>query len=307
VPASPSASPIPAVRPPDTSPRRLEADLGMLLVTFIWGLNFTVTKGAFRYLPPLAFTGVRFAFATALLVPLRRRVEGDAPLPAGALPRLVLLGIVGNTLYQLAFVEGLARTTASNSALILASMPTLVAVGAGLLGMERVTRRMAGGIAIATAGVVLVVAARGAGFSSATLPGDLLTLGAVVFWAAYTLGLRALPPGVTSLRVTTVTTVAGMPGLVLAGLPQIVATDWRAVAAPGWIALAYSTLFSLVVAYLLWNRNVRVAGPSRTVVFMCVTPIFAVASAWLLLGEVPVPLQAIGAGLIIGGVLLTRR
>lgn len=279
----------------------------MLLVTLIWGLNFSVTKGAFRYLPPLAFTGIRFAFASALLVPLSRRVEGDAPLPPGALSRLILLGLVGNTLYQIGFIEGLDRTTASNSALILASMPTVVAVGAGVLGLERITRRVGAGIGIATVGVVLVVAARGAGFSHQTLPGDLLTLAALGCWSAYTLGLRMLPAGVSPLRVTTVTTLAGMPGLVLIGLPQIVHTDWSAVAAPGWAALAYSTLLSLVVAYLLWNRSVQVAGPSRTVVFMCVTPIFAVASAWLLLGEVPVPLQAVGAALIIGGVLLTRR
>ena len=100
----------------------------MLLVALIWGVNFSVTKGAFASFPPLAFTGVRFALASLLLVPLVRRLEGAEPLPRGALARLVVLGVVGNTLYQLAFISGLARTTASNSALILASMPTIVAL-----------------------------------------------------------------------------------------------------------------------------------------------------------------------------------
>ena len=98
----------------------------MLLVALIWGVNFSVTKGAFDTFPPFAFTGVRFALASLLLVPLVHRLEGAEPLPRGALVRLIGLGVVGNTLYQLAWISGLERTTASNSALILASVLALV-------------------------------------------------------------------------------------------------------------------------------------------------------------------------------------
>ncbi len=278
----------------------------MLLVALIWGINFSVTKSAFPTFPPLAFTGVRFVLASALLLVLTRRLEGSEPLPRGALQRLVLLGVVGNTLYQLGFISGLARTTASNSALILASMPSVVAFIAAGLRLEPVRPRVMGGVLVATVGVVLVVAARGTGFGRATLAGDLLTVAAVLCWAGYTLALRLLPTGVSSLRITLVTTVAGAPGLVLAGLPEIARMDWSAVGSVGWGALAYSTVLSLVVAYLIWNRSVQVVGPSRTVVYMCLTPLFAVAAAAVLLGERPRPLQGIGALLIISGVVLTR-
>lgn len=284
----------------------MAADLGMLLVALIWGVNFSVTKGAFTTFPPLAFTAVRFVLASVMLVVLTSRLEGSGPLPRGALRRLVLLGVVGNTLYQLGFISGLARTTASNSALILASMPSIVALMAAGLRFEPVRPRVLGGVLVATVGVVLVVAARGTGFGGGTLAGDLLTLAAVLCWAGYTLALRFLPAGVSPLRVTLVTTVAGAPGLVLAGLPEIVRMDWGAVGLGGWGALAYSTVLSLVVAYLIWNRSVQVVGPSRTVVYMCLTPLIAVAAAAVLLGERPRPLQGVGALLIISGVVLTR-
>jgi drug/metabolite transporter (DMT)-like permease len=277
----------------------------MLLVTLIWGVNFSVTKGAFATFPSLAFTGVRFGLASLLLVPLVRRVEGMAPLPRGALLRLVMLGVVGNSLYQLAWIAGLERTTASNSALILAAMPTIVAVMAVSLRLEPYRPKVIAGVVIATMGVVLVVAARGTGFGAATMAGDLLTLGAVFCWAGYTLGLRLLPREISPLRVTMVTTVAGAPVLVLAGLPAMVAMDWSAVGWEGWSALAYSTFLSLLVAYLIWNRSVQVVGPSRTVVYMCLTPLVAVIAAALLLGERPQPLQAVGAALILAGVVLT--
>ncbi len=279
----------------------------MLLVCLIWGLNFSITKSAFAVFPPLAFTAIRFAIASALLVPLVRRIEGgDDPPPAGALRRLIVLGVVGNTLYQLGFISGLARTSASNSALILASMPSIVALLAAALGLEPVRPRVIGGILVATAGVVLVVLARKGGLGQGQRAGDLLTLGAVFCWAAYTLGLRSLPPGLTPLRVTMVTTVAGAPGLMLAGAPDLVRMDWGRVGPAGWGALAYATLLSLVLAYLIWNRSVQVVGPSRTVIYMCLTPLVAVAGAAVMLGERPRPLQAVGAALILAGVLLVH-
>jgi drug/metabolite transporter (DMT)-like permease len=286
--------------------RRTAADLGMVIVALIWGINFSVTKGVFPRFPPLAFTAVRFALASLVLWPLARWAEGRLALPRGALVRLVVLGVVGNTFYQLFFILGLQHTTASNSALILSSMPSVVALLSAALGLEPVRPRVLGGVLIATLGVLLVVAARGQGFGQGSLTGDLLSLCAVACWAGYTLGLRTVQ-GVPPLWVTAVTTIAGAPGLILAGVPQLSRVDWSGVGVPGWAALAYATIFSLLVAYVIWNRSVQVVGPSRTVVYMCLTPLVAVIAAAVLLGERPRPLQAVGAVMILGGVVLTRK
>ena len=302
-PTSGPAAPLPRLRPR----RRLSVhDLGMLLVCIIWGFNFSVTKSAFDQLAPLPFTAIRFVISSLLLVLVLRLVEGPAKLPPGALKQLIILGVVGNTCYQLAFILGLARTTATNSALILSTLPTVVAVLAGALGLERITSRMWLGIALGTVGVVLVIATRGIGFERDTFIGDLITVAAVLCWAGYTLGLRRVATGVSSLRVTTITTLTGTPGLVLAGLPGVVRLDWSAVGLEAWLAVAYSSVLSLVVAYLLWNRSVKAIGGARTAIYMCITPLVAVVGAWLLLGERPEPLQGVGAAFIITGVLLTR-
>ena len=145
--------------------------------------------------------------------------------------------MVGNTLYQLAWISGLERTTASNSALILASMPTIVAIMAVAFRLEPFRPKVLGGVLVASLGVVLVVAARGTGFGPATMAGDLLTLAAVICWAGYTLGLRLVPPEISPLRVTMVTTVAGAPVLFLAGLPSMLEMDWSAIRWQGWAAL----------------------------------------------------------------------
>jgi drug/metabolite transporter (DMT)-like permease len=234
----------------------------MLLVCLIWGINFSVTKVAIELMPALPFTALRFAGASVLLWLIVRATEGPASYAPGELRRLVVLGIVGNTLYQIAFILGLAHTTATNSSLILATVPTAVAVFAWLLRLERVTPRTWTGIALGTVGVVLVIATSGVHFSARTITGDLLTVLAMLCWAGYTIGLRTLPEGVSPLRVTSVTAIAGTPGLVLVGLPGLLVMQWAAIPASAWWALAYATLLSLVVAYVLWNRSVQVVGGS---------------------------------------------
>ena len=296
----------PPTRLPTVARRSMAGDIGMLLVCLIWGFNFSVTKAAFDQIPPLPFTAVRFVVAGLLLWLVLRVVEGPAKLPPGGLKHLIVLGVIGNTCYQLAFMLGLARTTATNSALILSTVPTVVAVFAGVLGLERITTRMRCGIALGTLGVALVIATRGVDFDVRTLSGDLLTVLAVLFWAGYTIGLRRVPPGVSPLRVTAITTIAGAPGLIMAGLPGVFQADWVRVSVEAWLALAYASVLSLVVAYLLWNRSVKAIGGTRTAIYMCITPLVAVLGAWLLLGERPHPLQGVGAAFIITGVLLTR-
>jgi drug/metabolite transporter (DMT)-like permease len=281
-------------------------ELTMLLVVVIWGLNFPITKGALDDIPPLAFVALRFALGSVLLWGLLRLREGPAPVPAGSGGRLLWLGIVGNTIYQTCFILGLGLTTAGNSALIIATVPTIVALAGALLGIERLSPRIVLGVALAFAGVALVVLARGLELSAETLVGDGLLLGCAATWAVYTLGVRTLSSELSPLRITALTALTGTPGLLLIGLPDLLRTDWAAVSVGAWGGLLYASLLSLVLAYILWNTSVRQVGGNRTAIFNCVTPLVAALAAWPLLGEQPTALHAAGAGLIIGGVLATR-
>lgn len=282
-------------------------DLSMLLVVLIWGGNFSLVKLALQQIPPLAFSALRFTIATVLLMLILRWREGRVRLPAGALWKLIWLGVVGNTVYQFFFSLGLSITTAANSALLVATTPVWVALLGAVVGVERLTRSVAAGVALAFAGIALVIAARGLTLSRATLPGDALVLTGVVCWSIYTLGVRTLPKSISSLRITALTMLTGTPGLVVLGAPGLLSIEWKRLGVSAWGGLAYAALLALVVAYVLWNLSIRKVGGSRTAVYTCVTPLVAAVVAWPLLGERPVPLQAVGAVLIVVGVLLTRR
>jgi drug/metabolite transporter (DMT)-like permease len=280
-------------------------DAAMLFVALIWGANFTVTKLAFAELSPLAFTALRFIAGSALLLAVVRAVEGPLRLPRGVMFwRLVGLGLIGNTLYQLGFVFGLDRSTATNTSLIISASPAAVAVLGGALGLERTTPRVRVGIALGLAGVAVVILARAHG-SLRIAPGDLFSVGALACWSVYAVGLRTVED-VSPLQITAWTTVAGTPFLVLAAIPDLRRVRWAALDVRAWGGLAYAVVLSLIVGYLLWNRSVRAVGATRTAIYMCVTPLVALLVAWAALGETPSLWHPLGGALIAAGVLLTR-
>jgi drug/metabolite transporter (DMT)-like permease len=217
---------------------------------------------------------------------------------------VVVLGLVGNTVYQLCFITGLARTTATDTALILAAMPTVVTVASGMLGLESIVARQGAALGLASLGVLTVVASHGVSAAHGDWRGDLLILAAVACWTAYTIGVRRLKGQASALSLTGWTMIAGAPGLVLAGVPSLAGVQWRAVTWQGWAGLAYSTLLSLVAAYILWSRAIQRIGPAKAALYTCAVPLVATLVAMAVLGERPGPAHLVGGGLIILGVLL---
>ncbi len=284
--------------------RRVE--FAMLALVVVWGVNFPIVKIAFRQMAPMVFNALRFGGATVLLLAVLWRWGGAMP-PRTVWPRLVGLGLVGHTLYQIFFINGLARTTAGNSSLILAMVPLFVAVLSAVLRIEPVAPRTWTGITLAFAGLVLLITGRdGFHLSAATLAGDALTLLCSLCWAVYTVFSRSYLQTMSPLQLTTLTMAAGAPVLVVASLPQLLQQVWAAVSWQAWAALVYSTVLSVGVGYVVWYASVQAVGGPRTAVFSNLIPIVALASSWLLLGETLGVLQAAGAAVVLAGVSLAR-
>ena len=279
----------------------------MVMVVLIWGTNFSVTKAVLDSLPPLIFTALRFALASVVLLVLLRVLEPKRSISKSTWLKLIVIGIIGNTLYQPAFILGLHNTTATNSAVVIGSLPGVVALLAWLFRIEKLSPVVSVGIGLSLAGVFMVVGAGGISIGGENTLGDLLTLLAVFCWAAYTLGLRRIDPELSPLRITTITTVAGTPALIALGVGEGAALDWGSIPAASYIAVMYASLFSLVAAYFLYNTGVKRLGASRASVYSCFIPLVGVVVAWLFLDERPLPLQAVGAVVVMVGVWLTRK
>ena len=281
-------------------------DLTLLLVALIWGVNYAVVKFGTTLVDPLAYNGVRVALAALLLSAVVGIGREPFP-PSRIIVALLALGVLGNGVYQFLFVEGIARTRASDAALFVAASPAFIAIIGRLRGVERIERRAAVGISLSIAGIALVVLGTATGHEGqASLVGDLLVLTGSLAWALYTVLLKPYTHDVSGLQLSAFTMVGGAIPLFAVAWPAISSAPWRSVPTLGWVAVAYSGVFALVIAYYFWYRGVRVIGPTRTAMYSNLQPVIAVLVAWPMLGETPTIWQALGAACIIGGLLLTR-
>ena len=281
-------------------------DVLLFTMAVIWGINFVVTKYATTIFKPVAFTGLRVGTA-ALFLLLVALLRGKIGLPRRDVIGLLLVGMVGNGLYQLFFVHGLARTRAGNAALIVAAAPAFIALIARARGLERVKRITLVGIALSVLGVGLVIA--GSASSSnrkTTLLGSLLVFFGVLCWSVYTIMLQPYTKRIDVIKLSAITMVGGAVPLLIASTPALIGTNWSAVGRGGWLALFYSSVISMGVAYFFWYRGLRVLGPTRTAVYANLQPIIALLVAWAFLGEIPTIFQGVGAATIVAGVFLTR-
>ena len=283
-------------------------DLMLLGLVLVWGVNFSVVKRALEEMSPLSFNALRFALATTLILILLRGTGENLSFPRRDWGRLLLLGAVGHTAYQLLFINGIARTTASNSSLILATTPIFVALLSAVLRIERVRGLAWLGILLCFGGIALIVqgSGKGVGLASRTLGGDLMTLAATICWATYTVLSKPLLERYSPLKLTTLTMMMGTVVLLLLSLPELAQQDWGLVSWQGWLGLAYSFSLAIALGYIVWYTGVRRIGAARTAVYSNLIPIVGVATAWLTLGERLVPLQIVGAAVVLVGIYLTR-
>jgi len=186
-----------------TVPGASLTDLLLVLMSFIWGINYSVVKFGTSMVAPLAYNAVRITMAAVALLLGLAWTRRAWPARRDLLTLLVL-GMIGNGVYQILFIEGVARSRAGDAALVLAASPAFIAILGRALGVERISTRGVVGIALSLAGMAFVVYGReitGEGGDTTTLLGNLLVLAGSLAWALYSVLLK---PRTDHLDVVTI-------------------------------------------------------------------------------------------------------
>lgn len=281
----------------------------LTLMALFWGGTFIGGRIAAMEMSPVTAALWRYGLAIALLLGFAYLLEGGLARPT---PRqwvgVVLLAATGVLLFNLCFLYGLARVPASRASLIMALNPAVTLLGAVLFLHERLTRFKVVGIALALAGVAVVL---GHGNPLHLLrggigAGELLLFGCPLSWAANTLIARRMLSTMSPIASTTWSALIGtaMLGVVAAFAGELVPGDvsWRA-----WAAIVFLAIFGTAIALVLFYDGVRRIGAARTSVFINLVPVFAVALGVLLLGEPLERSMLAGGALVIGGIFLLNR
>ncbi|MBN2198317.1 MAG: DMT family transporter [Candidatus Aminicenantes bacterium] len=283
-------------------------DLMMLVTVVIWALNFSILKLSLPFFPsPHAFNILRLLVATAILFAILFFREKSAAVSRSDFLMLALIGVMGNFLYQALFIQGLKWTSATNTSLILATTPVLVALISLLLKHERLPAVAWAGIVISFSGLYLIITRQPGALSlgGPTLKGDALVFVGNVFWTLYTVFSKPLLERISPLKLTAWTMASGTLAYLPLAAPDLGRMNWR-LPLGAWAGLAYSAVFAIVIGFVVWYASVRRVGNSRTAIYGNITPVLTAVSAHIILNERLSGIQAVGAAVILVGVYLTR-
>jgi drug/metabolite transporter (DMT)-like permease len=278
--------------------------LAMAGVNVIWGAAFPLTKPALETIPPFTFALLRFALALAVLLPLARG-EVLALLRGPDRRRLIVMGLLGFCLAQLAQTLALSLSPASDIALLSTATPLWITLLAWVWLGERIGRRGILGFGLAIAGLVLILwpqdeQAAGMG----RLIGDAIFLVNGFTWACYNVMGKAM---MVRHRPLPATTAAGIDGL--AGLLPFAAGEWLTGSTPrftlaGAGAVAYTGLLVTVLGFLVLFWAYSRVRAAQVAITMYLQPLAGVLVAWALLGEPLGGAFFASMGLVFGGVWL---
>jgi drug/metabolite transporter (DMT)-like permease len=283
-------------------------DVFMLLTVLIWAINFIFIKIALQEFDPLAFNGIRMVFASGILILFLFITKQGLGVAKKDILKLVILGIIGNTAYQLLFIHGIDLTTASNTSIIMAMTPASVALLSSLFKHEKIHWAAWLGIALSFVGFYLVIIERPGTivFSWDNLKGDIMIFVGNLVWAVYTVFSKPMLGRISPLKWSSLTLAVGTLFYLPFCLPAFSRQDFSRVSIEAWAILAFSGIFALALSYVVWYASVKRIGNSRTVIYGNVTPIFTVIFAYILIAERIGLWQAIGALIILTGVYLSR-
>jgi drug/metabolite transporter (DMT)-like permease len=283
-------------------------DVLMLLIMLFWAVNFSFLKIVFREMEPLAFNGIRLILASLLLVLICLLSGESLHVGRSDFWKIVGLGFVGNTLFQLVFIFGLDLTTASNSSIIIALTPVTIALLSMFMKHEKIHPAAWAGIILSFVGFYLVISSQygAVEFSQRSLWGDILIFTGNIFWALFTVFSWPMLKRYSPLKLSTLTMVYGTILYVPFSLQSVLGTDYQALSRKAWVILVYSAVFSLVIPYIVWYLSVKRIGNSKTAIYDNLMPVLTILFAYFMIDERITHVQAVGALIIFVGVYLTR-
>ena len=287
--------------------------------TLIAGLTPIAARMATAELPPLTLAFFRFGSAGFLLVLTAKALGLRWSITPANRKLIIGLGVLCVPINQFGFLVGIKLANASHAGIAYALVPVLVYWISLLLGRTPLTLRMVLASAVAFAGAIVVdlstgqITSRPAHFGLSVFVGDLLLLSAALSWSLFAVLSQPLVRELGAVQtLTSVFLIGALWQIPLVAADaiwfdlstfQLVGVTWR-----GWAGLAYITLVTAYLNYLLWYLVTARYDVTRSSVVtnthFLITVIIEAAwfhqrlSAWVAVGS---------AFLLLGIVLATSR
>ncbi len=224
--------------------------------------------------------------------------------PRARLPGLALYGLLGVAVNMACFFFALQYTTVTTAIVIAYAHPAMVVLLARFVFREPMNLQMVGALTLTMAGVFLVAEGYDLDALRLNLPGVGFALANAAGIAAFNVMGKRLVGGLNSWTVLLYGLAFG--GLVLTGVWSLHTPIAPALPLYGWLLIVALAVFPSILAYGLYLRALVHLPVGRAAIAATLEPVLASFLAWAALGERITVLQAVGAALVLGGVLIIR-
>lgn len=278
-----------------------------IMTWLLAGSAFIAVKLGVTEMPPWTFCFLRALISGLILLPL---VAGHYRDMLDLLRKrwweAAFIGAIGLGLTQGVTFTALSLTSAVNVGIVFALAPMATMLLARIVLGEPMNSWQALGMAIALVGIVVICV-------HGSLPmllglqigrGDLIALGAIVFFAGYTVLLKRAKFDLPTLPLLVILLMSGSLAALPFSLWEIAHGEHEHLARTGYLALLYTGVIGGAFMYFLYNWSIGVLGAGRAGTLVYSQMLFATFFAWLILGEHIEWYHLVGGGLAIAGVLL---
>jgi len=259
-----------------------------LVAVLIWGAAYPSIKLGVSEFPPFLFMALGLGLGSLCIQLFSGRFAFNlSKFSKGKL----LNAVLAQAAFQVVFVFGLKLTSASTSAILLATSPLMVAFWLYIKEKQKIKWQS---LLLGFIGVCLVINTHNAQNS---LIGNLLAFASAINWAWYSLAIKSPIQETDEYSATSL--IMFIPALFFGLISAFTESFdfWQNISFKGYAGLFYHAFISLPIGMLLWNKGLSKFGANRVIVYTYLEPFIASLLAIFLIGE------TLNVSQIVGGIL----
>ena len=256
--------------------------------------------------PPMAIATYRMSITTLILCPpaILSGAYSEVARVTRKEAAMILLAGTALAVHFASWISSLSFTSVASSVLIVNLSPVFVAVAGHYLLRERVTPRMALGMAVALLGVS-IIASVDLGSDEINLRGDIYAFVGALAAAVYVLGGRMIRQNIGLFAY--VLPVYAVCSLILVGASVLLKTPLYPYQEQEYLIFLALAIVPTIFGHTMYNWALRFVPASLVAVSLLGEPVGAAALAGVILHEYPTPMTVLGAALTLIGIYVTAR
>lgn len=268
---------------------------------FMWSLSYLSIKVISEEVDPTLSAFYRFMLAAIILfIILKVKFPKEKVLKEDKL-KFALGGLFGVTIYFIFENSAVAYTSASNVAILIASIPVFTLFTQKIIYKEKLTYGKIIGATLSLIGIIIIVASKErVSLVSKGNIGDLMTLGAVFSWIIYNIVCSSFKG---NYKVITITTYEIMWGALFLS-PSLFFSTLQVPSTKVVLNILFLSIFCSCIGYVIYVHCLKDLGATVITTYINLQPIMSLFAAGVILNEDVTLWQIVGCVIIITGVTL---